>query len=175
MKLITCIQILNRYDATYLFECGYASMKSSTLFSKVQQKYQRKGISFTEKRQKILTILLNTEQALSAYDIVEVYQKEFEQSMPPMSVYRILDFLIEIGAVHKLESVNQFMACEHVACEHSHQKSQFLICDDCHSVQEVVLEDSVFRSLDSSVMDAGFSLKSMQLELHGTCEECSDN
>ncbi|MGH1426774.1 MAG: Fur family transcriptional regulator [Arenicella sp.] len=150
-------------------------MKPSISFAKVQQKYQRKGISFTEKRQKILTILLEAEQALSAYDIVDAYQKEYAQSMPPMSVYRILDFLIEIGAVHKLESVNQFMACEHAACEHSHQKAQFLICDDCHSVQEIVLGESVLHSLDSSVLEAGFSMKSLQLELHGTCLKCLDS
>lgn len=148
-------------------------MRSSKSLSKVEYKFQRKGISFTEKRQKILTVLLNAEQAISAYEIVDLYKKQYDQSIPAMSVYRILEFLIEIGAVHKLETVNQFIVCEHAACEHTHQKAQFLICDDCHSVQEIVLEKDVIDSLNHSVVNAGFSLKSPQLELHGLCVDCS--
>ena len=148
---------------------------SLKLLAKIEHKFQRKGISLTEKRQRILTILIDAQQAISAYDIVDRYQKSFNQSIPAMSVYRILDYLIDIGAVHKLESVNQYVICEHVACEHSHQKTQFLICDDCHSVQEIVLDQSIVASLNKSVLNANFSLKSPQLELHGLCSDCSIN
>lgn len=150
-------------------------MESSKLLSKVENKFQKKGISLTQKRQKILTILLNAKQALSAYEIVDIYQKEFAQTIPAMSVYRILDFLIDIGAVHKLESINQFIVCEHAACGHTHQKAKFLICDDCHSVQEVDLDEDILDSLNHSAVRENFSLKSSQLELHGLCVDCSNN
>ncbi len=150
-------------------------MASSKLLDRVAQKYKSKGISLTEKRQKILAVLLNAKQALSAYDIVDAYKEEFNQSIPAMSVYRILDFLMEIDLVHKLESVNQFLVCEHAACEHEHAKAQFLICDDCHSVQEISVDKSVFNTLSNSVANSGFSLRPLQLELHGTCLACSEN
>jgi len=148
------------------------TVETSELLLKVEKKYRNNGISLTEKRLKVLTVLLIAKQSLSAYDIVDGYQQEFNQSIPAMSVYRILDFLIKIGAVHKLVSLNQFLVCEHAACEHKHQNVQFLICDECHSVQEVLLGDNVINSLNQSVKNAGFSLNAPQLELHGTCIKC---
>ncbi len=150
-------------------------MDSSKLLSKVDQKYKNRGIKLTEKRQKVLSVLLNAKQSLSAYEIVDAYKEEFNQPIPAMSVYRILDYLMEIDLVHKLESVNQFLVCEHAACEHEHAKAQFLICDDCHSVQEISVDKSVFNTLNKSVANSGFSLRTLQLELHGTCLACSTN
>ena len=55
----------------------------------------------------------------------------------PPTVYRALDFLMANGFVHKLESVNAFVACHHPSsAAHS---VPFLICNSCHSAVE--LED----------------------------------
>ena len=65
--------------------------------------------------------------------------------MAPPTVYRALDFLLEQGLIHKLESLHAFVGCDHP--EHPHS-SEFLICVDCGEVAE--LEDAaVDRSLAS--------------------------
>ena len=71
----------------------------------------------------------------------------------PPTVYRALDFLLANGCIHKLESINAFVACHHPkAAQHS---VPFLICDRCHSATE--LED--FELLqDFRVNDVGREL-----------------
>ena len=150
-------------------------MKTSQLLAKVQRKFKKQGIFLTEKRSRILEVLCRAEQSVSAYDIVGLYKEIFDESIPAMSVYRILDYLIEIRAVHKLESMNQFVLCEHAACDHDHSKAQFLICDDCNAVEEIVLDQEIVSSLKNSLLKAKFALKSSQLEFHGVCANCATN
>lgn len=150
-------------------------MKPSKLLAKIKSKFEKQGINLTEKRLRVLEVLCRAEQAVSAYEVVDLYKENFEESIPAMSVYRILDYLIGIKAVHKLESTNQYILCDHIACNHDHMKAQFLICDDCNSVEEIVLDKSVVSSLKKSLLDSKFALKSSQLEFHGLCTNCSVN
>ena len=91
-----------------------------------------------------------------------------------MSVYRMLDFLMEKGLVHKLSSTNKFLACSHISCDHAHQTPQFLICDSCHSVNEIGLDRTLISALEKSIDAKHFQLNSPQLELHGLCEGCQE-
>ncbi len=130
------------------------------------------GQRLTEKRENILRILLATPQPISAYDIVEHYRNDYGDSLPAMSVYRMLQFLVDNKLAHKLATTNQFLACSHIACDHEHSVPQFLICDECHRVQEVSLRKELVEELRNSVRKTGFRLASQQLELHGTCDRC---
>ena len=78
-------------------------------------------------------VLLASATPLSAYEIVDRYKTQFQESLPVMSVYRMLDFLIQEKLVHKLETAGQYMSCAHIACDHQHETPQFLICDRCGS------------------------------------------
>jgi len=130
------------------------------------------GTRFTDKRRRVLACLLSFDKAVSAYDLVTAMQQQFDVSIPPMSVYRILEFLASENLVHKLSSSNKFVACSHIACAHSHEIPQFLICDKCDRVKEVGVNKAIIESLHNSVNDAGFTLKSPQLELHCICNDC---
>ena len=72
--------------------------------------------------------LLQSKQALSAYELADYCRDELGESMPPMSVYRILEFLEGVQLVHKLKLANRFVACDHITCDHKHGVPQFLIC-----------------------------------------------
>ena len=130
------------------------------------------GIKLTDKREKILTVLLSARAPLSAYDIVEQYRNQFDETLPAMSVYRILHLLVEHKIAHKLQTTNQFLACAHLACDHEHEVPQFLICDHCHSVEEVGLRKALVKELHQSVKKTGFEVANQQLELHGLCSRC---
>jgi len=148
-------------------------MKQKISTKKIESLCQQANLSLTKKRREILTILQKSNQPLSAYGIVERYNTSFEQSIPAMSVYRILDAFINAGLVHKLDSVNGYMICDHLNCEHEHLNTQFLICDTCHSVEEVVINEQTNESITKSIDKVGFKLHSLQFELHGTCQSCS--
>jgi Fur family zinc uptake transcriptional regulator len=147
-------------------------MNPADVIQHAEQNCKDQGGRLTRKRRMILQLLLQQAQPQSAYELAELYYQQTQEKMPAMSVYRMLDFLIEFGLVHKLSSTNKFMACAHIACEHAHQTPQFLICDDCDSVKEIGIDHTLINALEQSIEEKHFKLKRPQLELHGTCEDC---
>ena len=133
------------------------------------------GTKLTHKRKNVLMVLLASATPLSAYEIVDRYKTQFQESLPVMSVYRMLDFLIQEKLVHKLETAGQYMSCAHIACDHQHETPQFLICDRCGSVKEVGIKKRIIEELERSIQSTGFMLAQKQLELHGVCEHCQSN
>ncbi len=134
---------------------------------------RKNGAKLTEKRKRVLTGLLISKKALSAYELIDFMQKEFNESPPAMSVYRILDFLETENLVHKLHLANKYIACSHISCAHEHEVPQFLICDKCGNVKEIGIKKSLINTLKQNVEKSGYVLKSPQLELHCLCHECA--
>ena len=94
----------------------------------------RRSQKFTPIRRQVLQALLSSHRPLGAYEVID----ELARSMPrpaPITVYRALDFLMENGLVHRIESRNAFLACAHDHDEPS--MVAFLICDHCGSVGEI--------------------------------------
>lgn len=145
------------------------------IIKKSQEVCKLAGIKLTTKRKNVLIVLLNSTIPLSAYEIAEKYREHFNESLPVMSVYRMLDFLIQGELVHKLESTGQYMSCTHITCNHEHEIPQFLICDRCHAVKEVGIKKKLLTELTHSIQATGFTLANQQLELHGFCEHCQSN
>ena len=130
------------------------------------------GARLTDKRKQVLAGLLQSEKALSAYELIDVCKAEFGEALPAMSMYRILDFLRDERLVHKLNLTNKYVACAHITCDHDHAVSQFLICSQCQRVEEISVSESVMAELQKSVENAGFHLVSPQFELNCICESC---
>ena len=143
-----------------------------TIIDRAEQQCKDNGTRLTSKRKHILSGLLQSDKALSAYELVEYCKTEFNENMPAMSVYRILEFLQDEHLVHKLNLANKYVACAHITCRHDHAAPQFLICRLCQRVEEVDINDSVVQSLRQNVRDAGFELDSPQLEINCICEAC---
>lgn len=130
------------------------------------------GSRLTEKRKRILELLVVSSTPLSAYEVADAYNNEADAKMPAMSVYRILDFLESEQLVHKLSSANKYVACSHIACSHSHEIPQFLICRKCQSVKEIAIAKDIIDELDNQVAGAGYKLLNSQLELQCLCASC---
>jgi Fur family zinc uptake transcriptional regulator len=150
-------------------------MDTQKIIDQAEKACIEQGVKLTPKRKAVLLILLENEQPQSAYEISDLYQKKLSEKIPAMSVYRMLEFLIEQGLVHKLASTNKFLACSHITCSHSHQTPQFLICDQCQSVSEVGIDTTLIQALEKSIHQKHFQLNSPQLELHGVCERCQSS
>ncbi len=146
--------------------------KVQAIIDRAEQQCKENGTRLTSKRKHILSGLLQSDKALSAYELVEYCKTEFDETMPAMSVYRILEFLQDEHLVHKLNLANKYVACAHITCRHDHAAPQFLICHLCQRVKEVDINDSVVQSLRQNVRDAGFELDSPQLEINGLCGSC---
>lgn len=146
--------------------------KLNKIIAKAHAMCTHSGSRLTEKRQRILELLLQSNTPLSAYEVADAYKKNADTAMPTMSVYRILDFLESEQLVHKLSSANKYIACSHISCSHSHEVPQFLICNKCQSVKEIAIAKRIIEELDQQVSGAGYQLVNSQLELQCVCENC---
>ena len=86
-----------------------------------------RGVSLTETRRRVFELVLKAGQPVGAYRLMEAMRNPGGRVMPP-TVYRALNFLLDNGLVHRIESLNAFIACAGV--DHDHE-GQFLICSDC--------------------------------------------
>ena len=141
----------------------------------VEAACQARGLRLTPVRARVLGLIADAGMPVKAYDLLEMLkpsgaQDEGVGAAAPPTVYRALDFLLANGFIHKLESVNAFVACHHPnTAQHS---VPFLICDRCHSAVE--LEDrAVVAALDERARALGFMPQAQTLEVHGLCARCS--
>ena len=132
---------------------------------------ERRSQKFTPIRRQVLQALLSSHRPLGAYEVID----ELAKSMPrpaPITVYRALDFLMENGLVHRIESRNAFLACGH-----DHDAAAmvaFLICELCGSVGEIPAA-VVAQSLNSAARTTGFAPKMSVVEISGICAHCQQN
>lgn len=125
-------------------------------------------IGLTKNQSLVFGALSNAEGPLSAYTILD--QLRDKGFRAPLQVYRALDKLIAAGVVHRLETLNAFVACQHPSCA-SHENIAFAICEDCGKVSEIV--DAVLsRRLAELAEDHGFELQRSAVELRGCCAPC---
>ena len=147
--------------------------KFNDVLEHAEKQCKENSSRLTPKRKKILQELLKSKKALSAYEIADLFQKETKESIPTMSVYRILDFLEDENLVHKLNLANKYIACAHISCNHSHSIPQFLVCRKCNKVSEISIDIETMRKIEKKVEDENFFLVKPQLEMHCICKVCN--
>ena len=137
----------------------------------VEAACRKRSLRLTPIRAYVLGLIAEADRPLKAYDLLDrVRDGGGPGSVAPPTVYRALDFLLGNGFIHRLESINAFVACHHPSSRpHS---VPFLICDNCHDATE--LEDErVVESLDARARALGFTPQAQTLEVHGLCAACS--
>ena len=118
----------------------------------------------------VLDVLGRENSPKSAYMILDELRGSGFRA--PLQVYRALEKLIGMGRVHRLESLNAFIACNHISCEKT-GVTAFVICDRCEHVQEVC-DDSVSLFLSGLTKKTKFKASKTSIELHGVCDACED-
>jgi len=139
-----------------------------------EQYCKNHGARLTPKRKQVLSSFVQSEKALSAYELIALFEQRSGEKIPAMSVYRILEFLENERLVHKLSLANKYIACSHITCDHEHGVPQFLICGTCNQVKEITIDKSTINELKKNVESAGFQLISPQLEMNCVCNQCSN-
>ena len=129
---------------------------------------QVKAQNFTPMRRQVLQALLASHRPLGAYEIIDALARQATRPAP-ITIYRALDFLMENGLVHRIESRNAFLACAH---DHAAGAMvAFLICEQCSSVGEVPAV-RVAQSLNDAARGLGFAPKLSVVEITGLCAHC---
>ncbi|MDF1583471.1 MAG: transcriptional repressor [Methyloprofundus sp.] len=128
----------------------------------------KKGVRLTVIRKRILELICTGHKAIGAYELLDLFKLE-DPKAKPVTIYRALDFLMEAGLVHKIESLNAFIGCLQAEKQH---KSVILICDNCKNAYELDAT-AVYDSLFALSESMQFKPKCLTLELHGLCASCS--
>ncbi len=94
--------------------------------------YNKKNQTLTKNQRIVLNLLQDSGEPLKAYFILDSLKKEGLNS--PLQVYRALDKLVELGKIHKVESLNSFIICNNSNCA---SNTAFTICERCGKVKEI--------------------------------------
>jgi Fur family zinc uptake transcriptional regulator len=130
---------------------------------------QNRGEKLTKLRRRVLEIVLESHRPVGAYDILGALARDGGKPAPP-TVYRALDFLRAQGFVHRIDSLNAFVACFAPGRAH---RSRFLLCRACGSAAEI--EDTALESaLASAASRAGFNAENETVEITGVCADCDN-
>ena len=128
-----------------------------------------RGLRLTAIRAQVLRLIATAERPVKAYELLERMPAGVGATAPP-TVYRALDFLIEHGFIHKLESINAFVGCHHPRRSHS---VPFLICEGCNAAVELE-DEKVARLLADQARALGFVPQAQTLEVHGLRARCAN-
>lgn len=126
-----------------------------------------KKVRLTSQRRQVLEIVADSHAAVGAYDVMDRLATDGKRPAP-ITVYRALDFLMEQGLVHRLASLNAYVACPNPGSRHG---AQFLICKRCGTIGELN-DDSVDRAIAGAASDVGFSVSAPVVEVAGLCMNC---
>ena len=129
-----------------------------------------RGLRLTPLRREVLELVASAGKPAKAYDLLDRLREKHGNAAPP-TVYRALDFLLENGFIHKLESINAYVSCHHPAEAH---QVPFLICDKCQCAQEVC-DERVAELIEAQAKAFGFRPQAQTLEVHGICKNCRES
>jgi Fur family zinc uptake transcriptional regulator len=125
----------------------------------------------TAQRRRVLEIVAGSHAALGAYEI-QARMREGGRPPAPVSVYRALDFLISAGLVHRVESLNAYVAClRPTDREAGVHRAQFLICQHCRRVTELHAPD-IDAAIAAGAASIGFAVAVQVVEVSGSCPHC---
>ncbi len=125
-------------------------------------------VKLTPIRESVLRLIWQSHQPISAYTLIDQLSQATGKRILPPTVYRALDFLRDMGLVHRLASRHAFIGCPFPDSAHS---DLFLVCRQCGSAAECNAED-IDNLVSATARRAGFAVETKTLELLGLCSQC---
>ncbi|MGZ8143829.1 MAG: transcriptional repressor [Methylosarcina sp.] len=126
-----------------------------------------RGVQLTPIRHQVLSLIWESHKAVKAYELLDRL-KPLKNAAKPATIYRALDFLIEQGLIHRIESLNAFVGCSRSGHQH---EQLLLICNRCHEVEERPATE-VMAALANEITQARFVAHSKAIEIQGVCSQC---
>lgn len=146
--------------------------QSESSFNQAQKIIESQDRPTTDKRCKLLAVMLTENKPLSAYELTDKYNREYGEHIIATSVYRILDWLIGANVVHRLNALNKYVACQRDECVQQSSISFLVICKHCEKISEKRISDSLREAINEHVSESQFSQVSQHIEMIGECETC---
>lgn len=130
--------------------------------------HEHSGTNLTKNQALVMEALTGADEPLSAYMILDRLRSSGMRA--PLQVYRALDKLVAAGLVHRLETLNAFLACRNPSCD-PHTTIAFTICFECNQVSEFSNE-KLTSHLSKIARGIDFTPTKSTIELRGICAQC---
>ena len=118
------------------------------------------------KQRMVYDKISQSESATSAYSLLD--QLHGDGFRAPTQIYRVLNQLLECRLIHRVESLNAYVACRQ---QHDLGNTAFTVCEKCGTVEELESAGIVER-LREDAEKSKFRLKQAVVELKGQCNIC---
>lgn len=135
----------------------------------LQAAARRRGDRLTSVRKMVFLGLAASKKPISAYALLAFINKKKQgQKLSAASLYRVLDYLINLGFAIKIECTNSFALCKNAKNCRCHV---MVVCDKCGTLNEVH-DDKAFTSIQRIANAQKHALRNHAVEIHGLCEKC---
>ena len=142
--------------------------RSDIKLSHAERLCAEKSVRLTPIRRLVLEIVLGNREPIGAYEILAQLSRLKNSREAPVTVYRALDFLMNTRLVHRVASLNAYIACDHP--DHN-DGAQLLICRSCGATEEIC-DKSVETAITKLAGRKGYTAISPLVEISGTCAGC---
>ncbi len=129
---------------------------------------KQKGLKYTEQREIVLLVLINSTSHLSAEDVYnEIKIKYPDSNVGIATVYRALSFLEEVNLITSITFGADGKKFESNSKEHH----DHLICTACGKIVEFV-DNEIEKRQDKIAKKNAFKISSHSMQLYGICKPC---
>lgn len=128
----------------------------------------QRGAQMTDVRRMVLETLWCADQPLGAYDLMSVLEARSQRKFSPPTIYRTLDFLLDLGLIARIESRNAYVPC---ADPDRRNAAMYFVCDQCSTSVEIENPD-LEALVTKDAQSLGFEVGRRIVELQGTCASC---
>lgn len=126
-----------------------------------------KQLSVTDSRKKILSLFLDSKDALAHGDIEKKAGEKFDR----VTVYRTLQTFVEKGIVHAIPTADntvRYALCKDCAEGHHHDDHVHFVCTNCQKT--ICLDDVVSPQIP---LPSGYKPQDVQVVINGVCPDCA--
>ena len=117
------------------------------------------GHKITKPRQIIIDIISQSSKPLNPYDIAKISNNTVNVA----TVYRTMELFEQLWLIHKIRSVDGYIACDNT---HDHHCHHYAVCTNCHKVQEISNHNH------NHTLPQDFQSDKQVYELTGKCKKC---
>ena len=142
-------------------------METKTVNIRLNDILHRRQLSSTESRRKILTLFLNSDDALTHGDI----EKEVGSKYDRVTIYRTLQTFEEKGIIHSIPTADnsiKYALCKECDEGHHHDDHVHFICSNCEKT--ICLDDVVSPKIQ---LPSGYAADNVQVIINGVCKDCN--
>ena len=126
--------------------------------------------SLTPSRTLVIKTLSKYKKPISAYELRDEINSNRDVNINISQIYRVLEFWIDLGLIHKVSAINKFLLCITPEEKHTHMLN---FCTVCEKVFETCNEQMGLNFKKSTAkLDLAFN-NTRSVEIPVICPQCS--